>query len=163
MEFNPPGINLVLAAPVIVVAITGMFLMFLELFVPGFVKRWSAWIALIGLAIVTTAAKRQFLLPKNPWNFPDKSQWPKTWMGSIEISSHTTKANNPISTFMAWIPYLLVAGLLVISRVPQLPFKSLLTNIKIGDRLYTTSENLDQAKRRIVKTQKGLSIQKEVQ
>ena len=51
MEFQPPEINLILAAPVIVVAATGMLLMFLELFVPAFVKRWAAWIAIIGLAI----------------------------------------------------------------------------------------------------------------
>ncbi len=51
MEFQPPEINLVLAAPVIVVAVTGMLLMLLELFVPAFVKRWAAWIAIIGLAL----------------------------------------------------------------------------------------------------------------
>ncbi|UCC52811.1 MAG: NADH-quinone oxidoreductase subunit N, partial [Anaerolineaceae bacterium] len=73
MEFNPPGINLVLAAPVIVVAITGMFLMFLELFVPGFVKRWSAWIALIGLAIALLLTVRQWGQPGATFVSPDGS------------------------------------------------------------------------------------------
>ena len=51
MEFQPPGINLILAAPVIVVAATSMLLMLLELFVPAFIKRSAPWIALIGLAL----------------------------------------------------------------------------------------------------------------
>ena len=51
MEFHPPEINYILAAPFIVVAVTGMLLMFLELFVPAFVKRWAAWIAMLGLAL----------------------------------------------------------------------------------------------------------------
>lgn len=51
MEFQPPGINLVLAAPLIIVAVTGMLLMFLELFVPAFVKRWAPLISLIGLVL----------------------------------------------------------------------------------------------------------------
>ncbi len=51
MEFHPPEINYILAAPFMVVAATGMLLMFLELFVPAFVKRWAAWIAMLGLAL----------------------------------------------------------------------------------------------------------------
>ena len=63
MEFQPPGINLVLAAPVIVVAVTGMFLMLLELFVARFVKKWSAWMALLGLAIALLLTVRQWGQP----------------------------------------------------------------------------------------------------
>ncbi len=64
MEFQPPSINLILAAPLIVVAGTGMLLMLLEIFVPTFVKRWSAWIALIGLAVA-------LILTIDAWGHPD--------------------------------------------------------------------------------------------
>jgi len=55
MEFQPPGINLILAAPLIIVAVSGILLMFLELFVPTFVKKWAAWISLLGLALALIA------------------------------------------------------------------------------------------------------------
>ena len=51
MEFHPPEINLALVAPLITVAGTAMLLMFLELFIPKFVKKWAAWIAFIGLVL----------------------------------------------------------------------------------------------------------------
>ena len=51
MDFQPPEVNFVLVAPLIIVAATGMLLMFLELFVAAFVKRWAAWISLVGLAL----------------------------------------------------------------------------------------------------------------
>ena len=58
MEFQIPEINFIWVAPVVTVAVTGMLLMFLELFVLKFVKKWAAWITLIGLgfALVQTVA-----------------------------------------------------------------------------------------------------------
>src|SRR5690554_510679 len=40
---------------------------------------------LIGLAIVTTAAKKGFLIPKRTWDFADSKDWPSEWLGSIEM------------------------------------------------------------------------------
>lgn len=51
MEFQAPEINFIFVSPVVTIAVTGMLLMFLELFVPKFIKKWAAWIALIGLAL----------------------------------------------------------------------------------------------------------------
>jgi NADH-quinone oxidoreductase subunit N len=51
MAFEIPEINFLVAAPVIVVSVTAMLLMFIELFAPKFIKKWAAWISLIGLAI----------------------------------------------------------------------------------------------------------------
>lgn len=71
---------------------------------------------LIGLAIVTTAARFNFLTPKTTWDFAPAKEWPSEWLGSIEmkLDSATSK---PMSNFKAWIPYVLVGLLLVISRV----------------------------------------------
>ena len=73
MEFQPPGINFVLAAPVIIVAITGMFLMLLELFVPGFVKKWAAWIAFVGLALSLVLTVRLWGQPGGTFTAADGS------------------------------------------------------------------------------------------
>ncbi|MBU8905521.1 L-lactate permease [Desertibacillus haloalkaliphilus] len=75
---------------------------------------------LIGLAIVVPAAKRGFLMPKKVWNFEEKSKWDPEWTGKLEISNQPLA--KPISPFMAWLPYIIVGALLVITRVNSLPF-----------------------------------------
>ncbi|MBS4148305.1 L-lactate permease [Stutzerimonas balearica] len=71
---------------------------------------------LIGLGIVTTAARMGFLVPKHPWDFADAKDWPSEWLGSVEMKLEDLAAR-PMSTFRAWLPYVLVGALLVISRV----------------------------------------------
>ncbi len=88
--------------------------------------------SLFGLAVVTFAVRKGFLLPKKSWDFPPKKQWPSLWMGGIDMSNHNLKQGKDISIFKAWLPYLLVAIFLVISRLPQLPFKEFLSGIKFG-------------------------------
>ena len=73
--------------------------------------------ALVGLAIVVPAAKAGFLLPKTSWDFADAKDWPVHWMGNIQIKLDDLTAKAPISVGMAWFPYVLLAGLLVLSRV----------------------------------------------
>lgn len=82
--------------------------------------------ALVGLAIVTLAASKGFLVPKDTWDFPPASEWSKGWMGSLEIKLDALAGKAPISTRMAWVPYVLVAVILVISRLPELGLKGLL-------------------------------------
>jgi len=84
---------------------------------------------LIGLGIVLLTTRRGFLVPKEPWDFPERSSWEKNWSGSI--SMETTEAKTKISLLMAWMPYILIALLLVLTRVRSLPFggwiKSIMT------------------------------------
>lgn len=70
---------------------------------------------LIGLAIVTFAARKGFLVPRKPWDFADASEWPSDWLGSVEMKLDELTAK-PMSTFRAWLPYVLVGLLLVVSR-----------------------------------------------
>lgn len=82
---------------------------------------------LIGLAIVVPAAKRGFLMPKgDAWDFAPKDKWDPDWSGAVEISS--SEDSGSMSLMKAWSPYLLVAGLLVATRVPELRIKPLLTD-----------------------------------
>lgn len=71
---------------------------------------------LIGLAIVTTAARKGFLLPKTTWDFAPAKDWPGEWLGTVEMKLDQLTAKS-MSSFRAWLPYVLVGLLLVISRV----------------------------------------------
>ncbi|SDU31952.1 lactate permease [Pseudomonas pohangensis] len=71
---------------------------------------------LIGLAIVSTAAHFRFLTPKQNWDFAPASEWPAEWLGSVEMKLDSLTVR-PMSTLRAWLPYVLVGALLVISRV----------------------------------------------
>lgn len=73
--------------------------------------------ALVGLLIVVPAAKAGFLMPKRTWDFADAKDWPVAWMGSIEIKLDNLSNKLPMSIGLAWLPYLLLASLLVLSRV----------------------------------------------
>ena len=73
--------------------------------------------SLVGLAIVVTAARRGFLMPKpdEAWDFGPKANWPAEWTGTVEVKDD---ANNdaPMSLLRAWTPYIVVALLLLTSR-----------------------------------------------
>ncbi len=73
--------------------------------------------ALVGLIIVVPAAKAGFLIPKNTWDFAEAKEWPVAWMGSIEMKLEGLTNTKPMSIGMAWLPYVLLAALLVLSRV----------------------------------------------
>ena len=68
---------------------------------------------LVGLAIVTFSIKKNFLIPKDSWNFPSSSHWPVSWKGGIEIP---LKRSKTINTTNAWFPYVFLALVLIISR-----------------------------------------------
>ena len=82
---------------------------------------------LVGLAIVTTAARKKFLVPNDTWDFPQRTTWPDDWMGKLEMRLETP--DKVMSPARAWMPYLLVAVLLVLTRLPQLPFGAALRSI----------------------------------
>ena len=86
-----------------------------------------------GLAVVVVAVRRGFLVPKGePWDFPD-AEWPAEKTDedlSADDSTavvHSQPAIEKVSLperpglVMSWIPYLLLALLLVVFRLPQLP------------------------------------------
>ena len=86
--------------------------------------------ALIGLAIVTFAARKRFLIPKDSWDFAPASEWQPEWVGKIEIKLDEL-TDKKMSTTFAWLPYVLVALFLVATRLPQLPLGNWLKSITI--------------------------------
>lgn len=86
----------------------------------------------VGLLIVTFAARRGFLLPKESWDFPPKQDWAADWLGKIDISLNEETDSKGPTLLQAWIPYVLVGLLLVLTRLSQLPLKAFLSNLKIS-------------------------------
>lgn len=85
---------------------------------------------LVGLAIVVTAARKGFLVPKHTFDFPDEKDWPAEWLGSLAIHKEDLQ-KKPIGLALAWFPYLLLPVLLVLSRTSD-SFKGLLTSWNIA-------------------------------
>lgn len=86
--------------------------------------------ALVGLSIVVPAAKKGFLIPKKSWDFQPRNEWPQGWLGNIELKKPKADERK-IPMALAWTPYILVAAILVASRVSP-EFKSLLKSVSFG-------------------------------
>ncbi|GAD90857.1 L-lactate transporter [Vibrio halioticoli NBRC 102217] len=86
---------------------------------------------MIGLAIVVTAAKKGFLVPKTKWDFESEDKWPAEWLGSLKIDLKEKTTGKPMSLAKAWAPYVMLAVILVASRVSP-EFKGMLTDVKVS-------------------------------
>lgn len=89
---------------------------------------------LIGMAIVIPAARYGFLVPRKEdhWDFLPSDQWDREWFGlerlrddKEPVDSNSSESDSTdskrINLALAWTPYLLVAALLVVSRMSDLP------------------------------------------
>ncbi|WP_100753854.1 L-lactate permease [Vibrio salilacus] len=85
---------------------------------------------LVGLSVVVSAAKRGFLVPKSTWDFEDEKNWPVEWLGSLKIELDDVKGK-PMAMALAWLPYVLLAIVLVASRVSA-DFKAMLTSVSLS-------------------------------
>ena len=87
--------------------------------------------SLAGIAIMVTAAKRGFLVPEKTWNFEHKKSWPADWTGTLEVCLKDDDEGKKMPLIKAWLPYILLAVFLVLSRLTILPLKGWLTGVKI--------------------------------
>jgi lactate permease len=78
--------------------------------------------ALVGLGLVVTVARRGWLLPATPWRLPVLDEAEGCTDRDAEGKPH-------MSLLRAWLPYLAVVGLLVVTRVDFFPFKALLQSV----------------------------------
>ncbi|MFO7951319.1 MAG: L-lactate permease [Bacillota bacterium] len=87
--------------------------------------------ALIGLFIVIIAARTGFLVPKETWDFPREEEWEDDWGEPLQTGTAEESPGPPMSMFVAWMPYVLVAIILVITRLGVFGLDSLLTAVTI--------------------------------
>lgn len=83
-----------------------------------------------GLGMVVVVVRQGWLQPRQPWDFPDPSTWPDTWSGSAAPS--LAPPLRPLSVVRAWLPYVLLGGLLVLSRLQVLPLRGWLQSVRLG-------------------------------
>jgi lactate permease len=96
--------------------------------------------ALVGLPIVVLAARNKFLTPKTTWDFAPIGEWPVAWMGKLQVKAEELSASLPtkkMSLAKAWTPYVLLALILVLSRINSLGINTLLNkaNVHFNDIL----------------------------
>ncbi|UOO87349.1 L-lactate permease [Neisseria arctica] len=89
----------------------------------------------VGLMIVVPAAKRGWFVPKEVFDFPERNKWESTWVGNLEDSQDDNKPT--FSVFRAFAPYVIVIGVLILTRVVA-PLKAFLT----GELTTITLSNL---------------------
>nr|WP_321466187.1 L-lactate permease [uncultured Desulfobulbus sp.] len=86
---------------------------------------------LIATALVVSAAKKGLFLPKTTWDFGPQSKWEKEWTGEIATSENCEfKAH--MSQFRAWLPYVLIGAILVLTRIKALPLNAWLKSISFS-------------------------------
>lgn len=88
--------------------------------------------ALVGLPIVIYLARKGILIPDDTWDFMSSDEWPDYWIGTLSVNSENTVTHEHISLFKAWMPYIALAILLVLSRLHQLPFREFLAGIEFN-------------------------------
>ncbi|MEF8786665.1 MAG: L-lactate permease [Haloarculaceae archaeon] len=87
--------------------------------------------AMVGLLITGGTLRAGYLLPDEEWNFGPRESWPEHWVGDIEPGESTggsdravaadggtvsERHDHDMSLGMAWLPYIITAGLLVVTR-----------------------------------------------
>ncbi len=86
---------------------------------------------IVGLAIMIIVAKKGVLLPRNEWNFGPQSTWAPEWTGVIRTSEDIAFTSR-MSQFRAWLPYILIGLILVLTRLKFLPFIGWITAFEIN-------------------------------
>ena len=96
------------------VAMTAPYLLMAYLLGPEFPSLLGG---LIGLAIVVPAAKRGWCMPSSTetWDFDVRENWDSDWIGVEHVKSPAPSRS--VSMWLAWLPYVLVGGLLVATRL----------------------------------------------
>lgn len=80
--------------------------------------------AILTLFVVLFAAKKGFLCPKDVWDFEPRESWDKDWLSKQEVKQDV---DNGMSAVLAWVPYVLIALILVGTRLNWFGIKTLLT------------------------------------
>ena len=81
--------------------------------------------ALIALVICVVTAKKGILVPKTKFEFPDHSEWEEHWKATT-AGEEEDLVDIGMSPVLAWVPYGIIAVILVVTRIPQIGIKGIL-------------------------------------
>ena len=81
--------------------------------------------AILTLVVVIFAARKGFLCPKETWDFEPREKWDAEWLSKQEVKQDV---DNGMSYVLAWLPYVLIALILVATRLNWFGLKTLLTS-----------------------------------
>ncbi len=90
----------------------------------------------IGLALVVYAAKKSFLIPCNAWGFEDDVPT------DLDAGGRQPETRAKISQFEAWMPYVMIALILIVTRLPQLGIKQKIVAVTLTVRNILGIEDL---------------------
>ncbi len=71
---------------------------------------------LVGLVIVVPAARAGFLVPRETFDFEPRERWEDRWLSPMQDIGDPAHRGAPIGMVRAWVPYVVVAVLLVLTR-----------------------------------------------
>lgn len=85
---------------------------------------------LVGLALVVVVTRKGLFVPAKPWDFAPRASWEQEWTGEI-AAAETISFTPRMSQFRAWLPYVLIGLILVLTRIKLFPFQSLVTSLEL--------------------------------
>jgi lactate permease len=88
---------------------------------------------LVGLGLVVWGAKKGIALPTDGvFTFGSQKNWDSEWTGSVTAAAENYKFKAHMSQFRAWLPYILIGLILVLTRIDELGLKALLAGQSIS-------------------------------
>lgn len=119
----------------------------LTLMIPYILVAWafgpelaSLLAGFIGLPLLVFAAKKGFLLPGERWDFPEEAHWEESWKST---GGKGDMVRGELSLVRAWMPYLLIVMLLVLTRMPAIGLKGWLSAQQLTVHNVLGVKNLD--------------------
>jgi lactate permease len=111
------------------VAFTIPYLIFAWLLGPEFPSLIGG---LLGLGIVVWGAKKGIAMPKDVWTFGSQKNWDPEWTGTVSTTAEGSQFEARMSQFKAWLPYVLIGVILVLTRINELGLKGWLEAQKVS-------------------------------
>lgn len=87
---------------------------------------------LVGLMIVMFTSSRGFLMPRDVFDFAPRAEWEERWLSPMQAegAQEVVSTNAKMPLWKAWLPYVVMAVLLVATRaIPEL--KNFLMNLSL--------------------------------
>ncbi len=72
------------------------------------------------------------MVPEETWDFPSKEEWEEEWEGDVKAGQGDESTGTAISTFKAWLPYVLIGLILLIGRLEVFNLTPILQSWEVG-------------------------------